>query len=278
MESRTHRQAHRHKRGLAGGSAFLMIDRYAMKSGLSGVNPDLKVMTGIISLILCISSVKGIAAAMIGCCMTCLTVVRGRLKWREYCRFLLIPCSFILLGGIVLLVDISGLRLGFLDIPVGNWYVSVTKENLENACLVSARALSGITCLYMISLNTPLYEIIGVLRRARVPRIIIELMYLIYRFIFVLLDSYENMKVSAQSRMGYCNLRRSYASFFGICTNLLAVAFGKASKSFDSMESRGYDGDLLFLETKNKVTGKHAAAAVVYLAAAFMTALAERSF
>lgn len=208
--------------------------------------------------------------------MCLLTIQKGKIGWREYYHFLSIPLSFILLSGIVLLVDVSRQGLGWVDLPVSGLYLSITRESLRDTIEVSGKALTGITCLYMISLTTPLYEIMGVLRRLHVPQIMIELMYLIYRFIFVLLDFYHNMKIAAKSRMGYSNILRAYHSFFCICSNLLAVAFQNASKSFDAMESRCYDGELIFLETEKKITGTQMMMAFLYLALAAGILVLER--
>jgi cobalt/nickel transport system permease protein len=193
-----------------------------------------------------------IAMAMIGC-----TIYLGKINVQTYLRILVIPFTFILISGIVLLVELSKVKLGYLDIPLFGGYCSITKTSIHSTVSVSVKALCSVTCLYMISLSTPLYEIIGVLKRCKVPEIIIELMYLMYRFIFLLLETYHNMKVSAQSRLGYITLRRSYQSFFGICTNLFVIAYNKASKSFDAMEARGYDGAITFIEKKKPVSKKH---------------------
>jgi energy-coupling factor transporter transmembrane protein EcfT len=90
----------------------------------------------------------------------------------------------------------------------------IMKESIRAAMLISTKAMCSITCLYMISLSTPVHEIIGVLYKCKIPKIMIELMYFVYRFIFILLESYHNMKTAADTRLGYINLKRSYDSFF----------------------------------------------------------------
>lgn len=231
------------------------MDSFAFHSGMAEWNPDIKMVSGIGSLIICLLSPRCYAALFVGTVMVLMTVYAGKIKWLDYMGCLAIPISFVMLSGIVLLVDVSVDRQGL--------HLLVTEKSVVQTIRVSAKALTGVTCLYMISLSTPIHEMIGVFRRWHVPQIVIELMYLIYRFLFLLSESYQQMKIAAESRMGFWNLRCSYRTFFGICTNLMITAFRKASKSFDAMEARCYDGEIRFLESEKPMDfGKNLALAV----------------
>ena len=52
------------------------------------------------------------------------------------------------------------------------------------AVFVTVKVLTGTACLYMISLTTPVYEVVGTLRRWHLPEVMLELMILMYRFLF----------------------------------------------------------------------------------------------
>jgi cobalt/nickel transport system permease protein len=144
------------------------------------------------------------------------------------------------------------------------------------AVFVTVKVLTGTACLYMISLTTPVYEVVGTLRRWHLPEVMLELMILMYRFLFGLLELYEQMKQSAQARLGDIGIRQGYRSFFGICANLLVLAFRRASDSFNAMEARGYDGELRFLEEKKLVTGRQRLGIVLYGVLLAAGLLAER--
>jgi cobalt/nickel transport system permease protein len=269
-------QTHYHKKQHSHGNRTLDIDQLAVHSGLAKFNPDLKIGLGIGSLIICLLSKNCISAIIAACVMIFVTVHLGKIKCKEYWNMILIPFTFIALSGIVILVDFSKVQQGFIDIPIFTIYIAITKTTIISAAIVSIKAFCGICCLYMISLSTPLYEIIGVLKRCRVPKIIIELMYLMYRFIFILLDAFYNMNLSAETRLGYITLQRSYQSFFGVCSNLLVVAFKKASRSFDAMEARGYDGTITFIDKKKPITRKQIVVVGIYFISLIMTLTAER--
>lgn len=248
---RFHHRNHHHE------NQILRTDRYAVCSKTASWNPDWKVFIGLLSLFGCILSKTGLVSLMIGLGMLWLTLGWGGVEWSVYWRMMTIPLSFICLSGLVILLDL-------------------TKEAVMETVLVTGKALTGTTCLYMISLTTPVYELAGVLRRRHVPEVMIELMILMYRFLFLLLEFYGNMKESARARLGDIGPRQGYRSFFGICANLLVLAFRRASASFDAMEARGYEGNIRFLEQEKPVTKKQRLAAVVYAAALCAALLAER--
>ena len=127
------------------------------------------------------------------------------------------------------------------------------------------KIFAAISALQMLTLSTPSSEIIYVLRKAHVPKIVVELMSLIYRYIFILMDVYTKMKNSAKSRQGYCDFKTSCYTFGGIASNMFIISLGKANAYYDAMEARCYDGELLFLEEDKKVEIGQAIAFSVYM-------------
>ena len=111
----------------------------------------------------------------------------------------------------------------------------------------------------ILSLTTPMQEILEVLRALRLPRLVIELMYLIYRYIFLLLDVQHRMTVAARSRLGYAGRRNAWYTFTHISGNLLAASFRRSGACFDAMEARCYDGTLRFLTRQAPVRWQHGA-------------------
>lgn len=127
------------------------------------------------------------------------------------------------------------------------------------------KVFAGISALEMMTLSTPISEIICVLRKAHVPKIIIELMSLIYRYIFILMDVSIKMKNSAKSRQGYCDFKTSCYTFGSIASNILIISLKKANAYYDAMEARCYDGDLMFLEEHKSVEIMQIVFSVVFI-------------
>ena len=109
------------------------------------------------------------------------------------------------------------------------------------------QALASVSCLYFLSFNTPMPDILNVLRVMRCPRIILELMLLIYRYIFVLLEIASNLRTAQNSRLGNKDYRTSLKSFGALASALFIRAIKKSNALYDAMESRCYDGTIRVL-------------------------------
>ncbi len=108
--------------------------------------------------------------------------------------------------------------------------------------------------MYLLALTTPIHEITSTLSRLHVPGILIELMYLIYRFIFLLSETAHQMHMAAQSRLGYWGWRQSMQTFGKSMANLLVTALRQAGNTYDAMVARCYDGRLAFWTEAKPVT------------------------
>ena len=90
-------------------------------------------------------------------------------------------------------------------------------------------------------------------------------MNLIYRFIFILIESYMNMQNSATSRLGYRNFKTSMTSFGNIASNILIVSLKKANAYYTAMEARCFDGDLNFLQDEKRLYVKNVLAVFLFV-------------
>lgn len=264
------RQKHHSHTGL------MHIDAIAQKSRIVGWNAGLKVVTCVSLLILCIVADSVWVSLLILVGMTAVNLSVSRIGPMGYLSLLTVPLIFITLSGLVLLVEISPQPLGLIDIPFMGGYLSVTEGTQAYTSLIILKATAAISCLYCLSLSTPIYEITGFLRRIHLPSIVVELMVLIYRYVFVLLDSLYCMNTAAQSRLGYRTYRNSWRSFAGIASNLLVRSFSRASRSFDAMEARAYQGEIRFLEQVKPITALQVSAAIILLGTPSILLIIER--
>ena len=239
----------RHSHSIGGVS----IDDTSRKSRLNRLHPGLKTWGVVCLLFLCTLSPLRVGVFLMAV-MLCLTVLVGGVHLGDYLRLLALPASFVLLSCLALLWDWSGSPRGVLDIAIGGGYLSLSAQAQEKTLLLLCRAMGAVSCLYFLSLSTPIHEIIGVLRRARIPRLVSELMYLIYRYVFLLLETHRNLQDSARSRLGYLGVKQSLRTTGMVYANLLAGSYRRANACFDAMESRCYDGTLSFLEEEKPLT------------------------
>lgn len=110
------------------------------------------------------------------------------------------------------------------------------------------KVMGSLSCLYFISLTTPMIDVISVLAKLKVPSFLIELISLVYRFIFIILETSEMMFISQNSRLGYRDIKTSYKSLGALASTLFIRSFKRANDLYTALEARGYNGELKVLE------------------------------
>ncbi|MGM9613649.1 MAG: cobalt ECF transporter T component CbiQ [Butyricicoccus sp.] len=224
------------------------IDYFAYTSRLSGWNPTFKVVFSAVSLVICIAADNLFVSVFFVVVMMALIVGRGGLPMHDYLALLSIPVFFMAVSGLTIAFNIARTAHGEYGWDFGLFYLYTSRESLWYALSLTCKALGAVSAMYFMTLTTPACEIVSVLRRAHMPKLIIELMYLIYRFIFILLDVYGRMREAAESRLGYRDFRTSCKSFGGTVGNMLVLSMRKAGTYYDAMLSRCYQGEMQFLE------------------------------
>ena len=227
---------------------MLIIDKLCYYSKLRYVNPSEKVLYCILTLILLIASRSVFLAVGILLLNYYLNVVKGGLNGKRYRILLTWPLSFLIFGTIALFVNISRTTLDFYAIPIGSYYLTGSKIGMWKGFQLIMTALASVSSLYFLSLNTTMPDIISVLKRWHLPKIFVELMMLIYRFIFILLNVAVNITTSQKSRLGYRNYSTSIKSFGAMLSALFINSLKRSGSLFDAMEARGYDGELKMIE------------------------------
>jgi len=241
------------------------IDVLAQVSRLKTVNPMLKFWTLLTLIIICVASGNPYTGVFLLVSAILLAVFAGGLHLRHFIQTISLPVSFLLIGGLALLFEVSPEPSGILNIQAFGFWLSVSGASQARTALIVSRALGAVSCLCLLSVTTPMPDIIGALRRARCPAIIIDLMYLIYRYIFILLSLHREMRDAAKSRLGFRDYRAGMRATGKIYANLLVRSYRFASINFDAMESRCYGAGIRFLERRAGIAPVHALAAALLL-------------
>ena len=261
-EKRIQHRHHRHSHG----DGALFIDRYAQNARLRTVSPFVKSAFSVAVLILCVAADSAAVGLVVSIGMLAACVRFGGAPIRYVFSLMTVPVLFIVLSCLAIVFEIGQAPLGFWDLPLGGFYLSATAEGLRSAGLLFFRAYGAVACLYFLSLTTPMQEILEVLSALHLPGLVIELMYLIYRYIFLLMDVQNRMAIAARSRLGYASWHNAWYTFTHISGNLLAAAFRRSSECFDAMEARCYDGTLRFLTRRAPVRMRHVLACTLIVA------------
>jgi cobalt/nickel transport system permease protein len=246
-----------------------LLDDYALMSPLRYRNIWLKLTIVIFGLLVGVSAKSPLPPLFIAFCMSFATVALGRTPLKLYLKLLLAPLGFALTG-VIVIAFFSGSGQEILSFELIGYPFSIKADGLELALLVLSRSLSGICCLYFLSLTTPMIELFAVLRASRLPESFIELSMLIYRYIFVFLDMALSIKYAQTVRLGYTNFRRSLTSMGMLVSTLFIRSWEQGDKLLLAMDSRCYDGKMALFEVHRPVK----AAELLLTSAYFLSTLA----
>ena len=232
---------------------MMIIDKLAYSSKLRYKSPILKTFFANGMLLICVASHMLVISAMILTAMAALTMIYSKVSFKHYLKLMGIPMGFLILSTISIVMNISDAPLDLISISIGGKYLTASSQSLSEGIRLVMVALASVSCLYFLTLTTPMIDILLVLRTLRCPKIIIELMMLIYRYIFVILDMACAIKTSQNCRLGNKDFMTELRSVGQMLTVLLIRALNRSSYLFDAMESRCYNGEIQVLSEHKPV-------------------------
>lgn len=232
---------------------MILIDKLAYSSAIRHRNTGVKCAFALGTLLICVGVRTLPVAAAILLVMGVLTMRWSSVSGRSYAGMMAAPLVFLMLGTVVVAFDFS------LE------GITYTTHSLLYALRLVAVSLAAVSCLYFLTLTTPTLDTMGLLKKIHCPWIIIELMVLIYRFIFVLMDLALSITTSQNSRMGNRNLRIGIRSMGQMMARVLVIAMYKSSLLFDAMEARCYDGKMQVIFTDAPPRAGEIAGTAVFL-------------
>jgi cobalt/nickel transport system permease protein len=95
-------------------------------------------------------------------------------------------------------------------------------------------------CMVLLSSTTPFVQLLDVLRRFRVPALLVTTLALTHRYLFVLSDELERMRRARRSRTFVKARTRVWRSLGTIIAQLFIRASERAERVYDAMCSRGW--------------------------------------
>jgi cobalt/nickel transport system permease protein len=240
----------------------LQIDTLAYASRLRSLPPEHKLLFAIALLLITYVArvpVQLLIAGWIGIW----TVIYAEIPASIYLRLLSITAAFWLtsLPALVISgVELSHLPSAHADIwqgfAWGNYYFYLSEQGMQQAGELGARAVASTSCIYFAILTIPFTEILDVLRRIGCPALLIELMMMMYRFIFVLLQTAHQLWTAQQSRGGYRTWRLWMKSSGLLVGQLLRRTLENYRQVSLTLASRGFTGDFRVCQARRHLPSK----------------------
>jgi len=233
------------------------VDQFVYTNKLRAIHPLEKLLFSVATIVICQAANQVAVSLAIIALMVGLLLVKAKIASGVLLKLFTIPLGFLLVGVTTIAAVISGQNEGMIQaIRIGSFYIGVSAASLTSAMKTGVISLSTLSCLYFLALTTPITEIVYALRLLKLPSILVELMTLIYRFIFLFLETTLQIYTAQSSRWGYSSFRRSLHSLGVLLANVWGRAFFKTQALYTGLLSRGYDEDLRFLSPRQQYSYK----------------------
>lgn len=221
------------------------LDALSYQNRLRHLPPVHKLLMGSVLLLLVLAGHEIVQMAIF-IWMGVWVIGYARIPLRSYFLFLFLSLSFFAAGLPALLLEAA--RQETTAIPsdvvaaweVGPYLVFVPQSAVHQVQTLFWRTMASLSCFSFILFTVPFAEILQVLRRIGLPAIVTDLLMIMYRFIFVLLQTSFQLWVAQRSRGGHQGFRAILRDMAGLAAQLFVRTMRKYDSLHMGMAARGF--------------------------------------
>ncbi|MEH2137395.1 cobalt ECF transporter T component CbiQ [Nostoc sp.] len=224
----------------------LQLDTLAYTNQLRRLPPEHKIIFAFTTLAISLVT-HPLVQILIALWLGVWTVIYARIPAGVYFRLLMFTIVFCLTSLPALMVngvaitDLPKVQLdSWYGFTLGHLYIYISHSGSIQAWGILTRALASVSCLYFLILTVPFTEILQTLRYLRFPVLLNDLLLLMYRFIFILLNTASELLTAQNSRGGYRTWRSGMKSLALLIGQLLQRTLQRYSQFSLGLESRGF--------------------------------------
>ncbi len=242
-----------------------LLEDIAQKNGLREINTYLKLAAGLGAILLCLLSTSYLPPLFIALVLTGAILFLARVDAKTYAELFIVPLWFALISvaGIILITGGQDVFWSWSLLP--SFSLSITRESINQGIFVFCRVIGGMSAMCFIALTTPMTDIFIVFRQCRIPEVVIDLMMIIYRTIFILMDQVIQIYNAQVMRLGYSTWRESIHSFASLCGAAFIASWDEGEDLIRAMDARCYDGKFALLGENRPVERMSCLAVVIFL-------------
>lgn len=213
----------------------LAVDEAAWSSAWRRRSPEDKALLclGLVVCALVLPAWPG--SVLVGLTAVVLALGAARVPARTFGRAVRWPLAFVAVGALTAVVQVDGGGLGWAP------------DAAARAGSLVGHAVAGSAAVLLLATTTPMSDLLPALRRLRVPAAVVEVASVVYRLLFVLLDSLDTIREAQTARMGYSSLRRSYRSSGALAAAVLTRSWDRARRLQEGLAGRGMETGLRVL-------------------------------
>jgi cobalt/nickel transport system permease protein len=232
---------------MAHSELYAQIDRYAYINPFAKTSPVTKMLFALSALIISVSSPSPVVPIIVFAAATILLLRLAKIPVHFYLDMLAYPTVMLALSCIIIALFFgTGEPLTQIAFPWFTW--TIFKSGIALSVATFLRVEGALSCLFFLVLTTSITDIFITLRRARVPKVLVEMALLIYRYIFVFIEVAEKMNTAQKLRLGHSGWMRRIRSLALLSGNLFIRTLEQGERTLTAMNARGYDGNIRVLE------------------------------
>lgn len=241
------------------------LEEIAQGNGLREVNTSLKLAAGLGGLLLSLVSTGYVSPLFVAIVLSGAILILARIDPWTYTKIFVAPISFAGLSVIAIVLISGGSDALWSWQPLSWLSLSITTESINQGVFIFCRTLGGMSALLFIALTTPMTDLFGVMRQCRLPAVLIELVMIVYRTIFILLDQVVQCYHAQVMRLGYSTRRESIRSLATLCGAAFIASWNAGEDLVRARDLRCYDGKLVVLGAVRPVEFRPALAVAGFL-------------
>lgn len=227
---------------------MLPWDTLAYTNRLQNVTPQQKLVFAGGTLLFAFLA-RPLVQGLIVLWMTALLVCYARIPWKTYIGMLALPCAFLFPGVLPMAVTwTSAVRLPtaademLVGFQWGGYCFYVSRTGAAQALTTGIRAVAAVSCLYFVVLTVPFGQLLQVLRRWHVPVLLTELVLVMFRSVFLLLETAAQIRLAQLSRGGYRGFRGGMRDLGRLIVRLFNRMREQTAQWSLGLSARGYHG------------------------------------
>ncbi len=164
------------------------------------------------------------------------TLAGARVPVRTYLAVAITPLGFLLLSCLTMLVTPAA---------GGGWRWA--PQLMPAVACIALRSVAVLSAVLGLVLTTPMPDLLALLRRLRVPGLLLDLMALCYRMLFVLRQAWDEGSTAQAARLGHRGVRQQWRSIGLLAGQMAVQVWQRASALQMAADARAGQDSLRFL-------------------------------
>jgi cobalt/nickel transport system permease protein len=243
-----------------------LLDSVAQQNAFRHIHTGTKLTLCLGSLIICLISPSPVVPLISGIMLSLVLIIPARIPPALYGELLLGPAIFSVISVVVLLFMIGGGAVIWQFNPVPWINLTISEGAVREGTLVLCRVFGCSVSLFFIALTTPMTDLFNGMKRAKIPIELIDLMMIIYRYLFIVYAQAVEIWQAQVMRLGYSRPIEAIRSFSTLCGMLFISSWNAGEDLIHAMDCRCYDGIMPSLDQTEPIRIKSLLPVIIYLA------------